>query len=356
MKPIEPEAPAQGHRAVWDACIRSALCAPSPDNTQPWRFEWRADAVTIRLDTSHTGRFLDAGGAFPMFSLGAVIENFAQTASALGHGLHADASDAAGRGVLVRLVPRVDTTRDLHLAIARRHTFRGALHPLENDDVLDDLQRDVAPGFKLRWVNQRREWAALATVMARAERLRFGNRTCHTEMHGALRFGAAEDGLPAGTLGITPTQAALLRMLRPWPLMRALRRLGGTRLMARESHRALRQCAGLGVLTQETGGSWLDAGRAFQQVWLAMVDAGITLQPWAVTVMLASTLDWERGPAFCAKERVEARQIVTDLHAALRDPRPPGTYRLAMLFRYGQCDPTPDQFTPRRPLATFIDT
>src|SRR5689334_3439847 len=58
--------------------------APSADNSQPWRFVWDGERLSLRLDAVRAQQGLGSDHPANLMAIGAVIENLAQAAEAIG--------------------------------------------------------------------------------------------------------------------------------------------------------------------------------------------------------------------------------------------------------------------------------
>ena len=209
----------------------------------------------------------------------------------------------------------------------------------------------------LEWIADRRRIRAFARMVTSSDRFRFQYEPFHEEIFRQLRFTAGEaeetrDGLDIRTLELPAGAATLIRWLRPWPRMRRLQQLGLDRLLTLPSGVSVRGSGALGVLTVPEPGSqhFLEAGRAFQRLWLAATEQGLCLHPLgSLPVLLAH---WEQ----LAGKKLHAghQKVAEKLGTRLRDLVPSTRGRtLAMLFRIGHCQP-PSYRSLRRPIQEVL--
>ncbi|HVG83166.1 MAG TPA: hypothetical protein VM820_01565 [Vicinamibacterales bacterium] len=130
--------------------LRAALLAASPHNTQPWRFEESAAAITVYADRArHLGSF-DPFRREMHLGLGCAIENFVLAARVFGIATDVDVAKGrlelspgphpvvAARIALGAAKPSSDPLFD---AIPKRLTHRG---PYRNRSIAPELLRQLA--------------------------------------------------------------------------------------------------------------------------------------------------------------------------------------------------------------------
>ena len=135
-----------GHRRP----LRAALLAASPHNTQPWRFEESAAAITVYADRArHLGSF-DPFRREMHLGLGCAIENFVLAAGVFG--IATDVHVMKGRldrspgpqpvvAARIDLGPARPSSDPLFDAIPRRRTHRG---PYRDQSPAPELLRQIS--------------------------------------------------------------------------------------------------------------------------------------------------------------------------------------------------------------------
>ena len=296
--------------------VRAATLAPSPDNNQPWRFRFEQGKLLVYEDRARRLPS-DVCSMFSMLALGAAVENVVIEATRHGLAAHvhyledgvpgpsnADVTHgtaweghppycqpSAGAEVPlaeVRFSPSAEPDR-LALCLQSRCTNR---HPFSRQPVqgaaIDQMTAAVTrfDGCRVTWITQRPAIRHLSKLVAIADRVRFERAEFHAELFRQLRFSAEEaertcDGLDVRTLGLPPGGGLLLRSLKSWPLVRALNRLGLSRMLTTPSTSLVRKSGALGLLTvdQPISQSFFAAGRAFERLWLTATDLGLSLHP-----------------------------------------------------------------------------
>lgn len=284
-------------RAILDA----ARLAPSADNSQPWRYRWREEALELWIDRQRSGRVSDAHYMLSDLAIGACIENITIQALALGLRMDQTLLPLPREAPLFAALLRWDATTPLEspllAAIGTRFTDRRLLRGRPpSDDCRQRLSRESAsfPGVELVWLDGGPRRAALKTI-GMAETLRFASRGLHGELFSSIRFGmgrksTCEEGLAPASLAVEAPLWPLFKAMRQWPLMRTLNRFGAAGVLGFRAARlpaSLAPALCLLCVRDVSRQSMITAGRAMERVWLQATSDGLSVQPLAAAGVLA---------------------------------------------------------------------
>ncbi len=324
---------------------RAGVAAPSADNTQPWRLRLLDDGLEILADDRQPALFFDADGMATSIGCGAMIENIAIAAST--HRLATEAHYDGNRArPLARLRFMPDPTVDsdeLAPMIEQRQTERRLYDPRKRvaDEVFDRLAKRLSarPGFQLHRYDEPRARADLIRLLTATDRIRFDHPRVHVDFYDTLRFGASaeqtRDGLAQHTLGIEPFFIPVLKLLRPWPRMRFMNRLGLHHVMAlRGTWLPLKSAPHLVALSGPADSSDIDKGRAMERFWLDATREGLSLQPQGALPLFLARLHRLRGDGF-TPARIDALRNIERRLLALTPRLDPTREQIFMLFRIG---------------------
>src|SRR3989344_1472778 len=266
--------------------VQLAVHAPSGDNAQPWAFALGEDSLTLLTIPGADATLYNFRERGSYLAHGAVIENIVLAAAQRGYQasvyLLPQTPDATARISFVAGVPAPDplatmilmraTNRKPYevkpLAVQDREAVAGAAHGVE--------------GVEARLVEDTSDIAALAVAISVNERLLMENRQLHDFLFGMIRWSQADEeakpGLYVKTMELPPPVQILFRfVLRYWPAVRALNLIGLSRFIPKQS--ALVYCAtsaiGVIILKDEAEADFIQAGRAFERVWLAATLRGL---------------------------------------------------------------------------------
>jgi nitroreductase len=344
-------------REVVERILAAAVLAPSADNSQPWRFAVHDDTVSLWVDPSRADSISDVDRVLTHTACGAAIENIVIQAAALGY--ETDVAlfpQPCPPDLVARLTWRPGPVRwtELAQAIPARHTNRKLYQhrPIEGS-VLKALADtgQAFPGVALRWLTRQAGKASALRLMRHAEGERFLRRALHAELFSKVRFDVGwerpvDEGLPPGALEVEWPARPLFRLLRHWPVMRALARLGLHRVLGwRVADLPTRLAPAFGVVSvaSTSGESTVVGVRALQRIWLEATVRGIAMQPLAAGTILPRQLGWPGSP-------IPQRTLGT--MARLLSSVTLGRPGLVFL-RAGYAPPSRVRAS-RRPLETFI--
>ena len=340
------------------ALITAGVQAPSADNRHIARFEILGDGIRVCVDTRALASCPTHRRLFYEFSFGSIIENIVLRASMLGRACSPRLNARwQADGMVATLefpsgLPRPEPD-PLGSAIFSRHTNRRLYSrkrvPSELRDALR-LAAEVHPQVRVHWLDEPPLRSQALRLIRLAESERFRRKALHAELFDAIRFEegwrhASELGLPPGALEVETGFRMPFRVLRYWAVQRAANALGAASFLGlRAGWLPAWTAPHLGLLSVDRSEpfAFLQAGRAFQRLWLAADQHALALQPMAASVALAnqdSGAQWARSSV---RERLHSGL------AKLADQR-----HAAMLFRLGFAPP-PSVTAGRPPAETRL--
>ncbi|HPT51303.1 MAG TPA: hypothetical protein PKZ22_14120 [Accumulibacter sp.] len=337
--------------------LESAIQAPSADNHHRIRFAVDDDRIRVFAAEDLVLRPEGYQRLLALLSLGAVVENLRIAASRFGVAVDTRLLPEPERPDLLlncRLQDGGAVVDALWQRIPERHTCRTLRF---HGPSMSEAQRaelatavDRYSPCRLIWLDRPDQRPRVLRLMRLAETERFRNPLLHAELFSAVRFdvgwhGNCAEGLPPGSLAVEPPLRPFFALLRHWPVAKAANRLGMHRLLGvRSCDLPCRLAPHLGVLTVEKPDprSLLDAGSAFQRLWLTATAHGRVLQPLPASALYAAAGAQGEGiPDILQQTLVDGwRELV-------------GTDTPVMVFRMGFAAPSPI-VTGRQPLAHYL--
>jgi len=270
--------------------------APSGDNLQPWKFAAQGERLLVHHDPCRDRSLFNVRYSASFIALGAALENISLAASAQGYFSHIDFFPEADDSDLIAGVNFVRSAiaDPLHRYLRDRCTNRrpcskASLKP----EVLTSIEASKNyPDIQLAWIHGNK-LRVLAPILALADRQIFENCLIHEHLFSTIRWTRDEvkrtrDGLPVQALELGRAGALAFRQLRHWPVVRLLNGFGFSRLAAGHSAALMIHSAAAGLLIgrDPSPRGFLDAGRAFQRVWLGATQAGLAFQPMTAAIFL----------------------------------------------------------------------
>lgn len=305
--------------------LDAAAAAPSMHNTQPWQFRvlGASDTIELRADPERVLPYSDPAGRAVHIACGAALFNLCLAAA------------VAGRQPVVQLLPdplqplllatvrlagshrTQQAERELHAAIARRHTNRS---PFSRRSVPPGVQVELAEAARtegaILHVLDHDETARVLKLARDAERDQLADPAYRAELARWAGGERGQEGIPDSAVGPrSPDEPTPVRDFAP-----------GRRPA---SYAWFEENPQLAVLSTHSNAreDWLRAGQALQRVLLTATDRGIAASP--LTQPLETADAW-----------------------MIRDPRS-GNEQPQMILRIGYGLPVPP--TPRRPVSDILD-
>lgn len=350
MRPAQP---------VLHRILGAGVLAPSADNRHRLQFQVTDAAVHLIGTDASTWPSQPHRQMLALLALGGVIENMALRSRQLGLVMkvsHWPDMQRPGHVAELSWDASPLPADPLALAIESRHTnrrfYQRSALPAS---TLSDLSAAAAasPGALVRWLDAGRERDLALRALRIAETERFRRQCLHQELFEAVRFdvgwqSSADEGLPPATLQIERPMRGPFSLLRHWPLMRTACSLGAHHMLGLRA--AYLPCAlaphiGL-MLAGATSERWatVQAGRAFQRLWLAAAQAGLALQPMAAATALARQAPGAGWVSATAK---------TELGRVLQRLCPEPELQAYMFFRLGRAR-APTAVTTRHALEHYL--
>ncbi len=276
--------------------IEAAILAPSADNSQPWLYRWNNEALEIWIDESRSGGFSDQRFVLSDLAIGACIENIVMRAHSFGYDSQIeylpDPEQTPLWAARINFSPAPKQYEALAQFIPERHTdrsfpWKGPITTATEQFLSDEAAK--IQGVTLIWIDGTPNYKAALKAMWLAESLRFSNKELHHELFSSIRFevgnrASCTEGLAPATLAIEPPLRLAFKLLRHWPVMKALNWLGGNYLIGFRSAvlpTLLSPALCLLSVEQTDRASIIRAGQALQRTWLSATAQGISLQPFA---------------------------------------------------------------------------
>jgi len=347
-------------KTILQQLLQAAVHAPSGDNTQPWRFivDWEAGQISLHVDGSRDPSPMNAGNRMARIALGAALENIVRTAE--GNGLHLEFEQPTPPALAaVRLRTEAQTAalvQEIQQRVTNRRVYDGRPLPPE---MLAGLEQQTAPIEEVRtfWICDRARIIALASLIARADKLMFGEASMRRAFLAKIRFDdktggePAREGLTPASLELTAFERFALRLLPSIPSW-FLRLTGGLRAFAVKARKLAESASGFCLVTASdvTEKADLLVGRAVQKAWLALTENDLAVQPMMSLLVLENVRD--NGPASLIA-KVGERKLAM-LRDDFRTLAPEiGQSRPAFLMRFGYASP-PTGHCGRLPVDAFV--
>lgn len=339
--------------------LKLAVAAPSGDNCQPWRLILMDGRLQLFNRPDQDTSLYNHAQRASLLAHGALLENLAIAAP--GFGLRAEISlfpDPAVPEHIANVTFSEGERLDDPLCywVERRCTNRKKYVPIPLTEFQRrELVATPADGAAARvhLVHEPGEVRVLAGLLAKNDRLVFENRNLHAFLFDHLRWSDEEaratgDGMDIKTLELAPPDRLAFPLLKHWPLVGILNRLGLPRLIEHTALKLLGSSAAIaGVsLPDLEPATLVNGGRAMQRFWLQATSLGLAVQPVAGLALLVQRLRSGNN----AELNEAQRALVTEVGAGLDRAFDSAGRSLVMCFRLGT-SPPPSARALRRPAA-----
>lgn len=343
--------------------VSYGILAPSADNSQPWRFKLLDSSIRIIHDRSRADFLYNVNDIASLVALGAVIENICIAAPA--EGLECEVSYSDGKPdpqVIADLSVRESIVRTDPLfpfigkrcVNRRRYDGRGLSAGVKEALASEGLSQ---PGVRVHVVDEARVMRDIARLVYKGDRILFENRELLSGLLPWIRWTRAEvtskkDGMSLESLEINAVQKRLFRVIKYWPLLSFLNRLGFSTVAGMQSISLIRSASALFLITAPGRGrlDFLRGGRVLERVWLRAASLGLSVQPMTGITFLCSLLKLDKGRGLLDAQKIDAGRILEGLNSIFGLDDDTG---LVVLCRLGYAPPPSDR-SLRRPLEEVL--
>lgn len=323
----------------------AAVAAPSGDNSQPWRFVFRApNILEFHAIPEKDNVLLNVDDSGTLTALGAAIQNAELEAKSLGLSseirynkegtLVATFIFHKGGGGLSK------TERDLQQAITLRHSNRKPYKkiPLTEDDrkfLLDTAEGSTGVSFVI--IEGEKPMTLISRELTTMEEIALQNKSIHRLFFQSIFWSKARNsegksGLYIKTLELPLPAQLLFKILRYWSVASFFSRISFPKMVAETNAKQNASASAFGVITINRFNrmGYLEAGRLLERVWLATTARGMSLQIVTGLLFLARAMEHETSSIFSAAERASVRKAYARIRENLK-----GTDEPFLMFRVG---------------------
>lgn len=335
--------------------------APSGENCQPWHFVVRGPTVEVHLLADRDQSAYSWGQRSSYMALGAAIENMVIAASVEHYRApvrYFPDPENRFHAATVTFVSEPSREADpLVSVISERVSNRKpyAKEPLAEKDRAA-LIGAAGEGGELKLIEKREAIERLGRVGGTNEEVMLGNRDLHRFFFSHVNWTKQEDeekkmGFYIKTLELPPPARAMFRLMKHWPVMRALKALGVPRAVAAQNAALNASAAAIGALLIEGTEpvDFMEAGRAMERVWLTATARGLSLQPLTGVLFFKLLIEHGEDPMFSPHERA----VILAAYEDAADTFGAHGKHVAFMFRIGR-GPGPSARAIRFPLDEAV--
>jgi nitroreductase len=344
-----------------EVIIDAAAQAPSGDNAQPWRFVVRGNSICLynipgRDDSPYNYK---ERGSF--FAHGAAIENMVIAGESLGYASHVSLFPVPKNNECVaKIVFSKEKNPAPHVLLAAIHARSTNRKPYQKTQLTAEHQKqleDIRLGnnMELFLVADPSRAAALTKILSLSDQLIFEDHAIHRAIFGSIRWTSEQEekkkGLHVKTLELPPPARAMFSLLRHPGILRFLNHFGISKFIAKQSAANYAASSAIGAITipEIEDVNFVEAGRAFERLWLTATMLGLSIQPVTALVYLHKRIAANEAGSMALHHREAVVRAEKDIHALFGDPR--GT--IAMIFRIGYANPPSARSKKSKPEVVY---
>lgn len=341
--------------------LEAAICAPSGDNCQPWRFEVQGDTVRIYNLPGRDTSLFNFRQRASYVAHGALLENLHLAASASGYaaGVALFPDDSAPDLIAsVSFDPANVQVPPLYDAITARCTNRRRY----DSSHLSDNERNSlmaaaeGRGGRLVLTVAAEEKAFLAGIVALNDRIVFENENLHAFLFEHIRWNDHEaretrDGLDIKTLDLAAPDSVAFPLLKNWALVKFLNSFGMSRIVAGNARKLALSSSALGLVMVPGSGAadYINAGRLMERVWLEATRIGLSFQLMTgVTFLMQKVIDGDTSGLLAPHTA-----LIADARRKVAERFELESETIALMFRVGRGLP-PSARSLRLPVEALV--
>ena len=273
--------------------LNYAINAPSGGNSQHWTFKISDNKLTILSHPEKDNPVLNFRFRGTLIAQGALIENIIIAAS------HYDleamvniASDPNDQAIAQITFNDFQVSPDpLYSSIPKRFTnrkqYRDKIIPKE---ILTDIfnMANVLGGSMVNtfFIGDKNKMAIAGKAASNNEIVMLENKVLHNLFFKEVIWNSYEEKIKGGsglyikTLELKKPQEIVFRIIRHWPMMAILKKIGLAKFIASENAKIYETGGAMGAISVngDSHENFIMAGRVLERIWLSCAKEGINLQ------------------------------------------------------------------------------
>lgn len=345
-------------REIIQKILEAGAQAPSGSNSQPWKFCVRGDEISIYAYPEKDHPILNFRNRGTWFAHGAMIENMAVAAVALGYSIAVKEifSDKHDRKLIARVTVENSEKKGgdkLHKAVFDRTTNRKIYKntPLVREHLAEIESAARGYGINIYFTEDKAKIRELAHAVSRNEVVMFENKELHKLFFEELVWTEEElhkknKGLYLHTMELGSPQRAALKIIKRWGIMNFLNKsVKIARQIAKDNIKVYASAPLMGVaVVKDEDKEFISAGRSIEKIWLTATNLGLSLH-----LISGISFLWQRIHAGQTKEFSEEHiRIINDAYEKIKSIFGIKDGVVAVLFRIGDGG-EPTARSPKKP-------
>jgi hypothetical protein len=270
--------------------ILYAILAPSPRNSQPWKFLIENNKIRLYFDITKALPALDPNHRESYIALGAALENLLIAAKHFNYNFSVDYFPEGKTNneeiAAVELEEKKDNESEdeLFYIIEKRNTNRNpyALKPVHQDIVDEFIQIAINGNTHLYFIKDQIVKSLMAYVAMQATQKEYEDESIYRDLYSTLRFSEPEakqkgDGLEVKGLA----RRLVTKYLYHWKILPWLNMFGISKTLSLSSKKLLERTPIIGLLTSKEVSNleYVKGGQIWERIALTACKYGLSTQP-----------------------------------------------------------------------------
>jgi hypothetical protein len=270
-----------------------AINAPSGGNSQPWTFKVADNKLTIVCHPEKDNPVLNFSSRGTLIAHGALIENIIISASRYGlETMFYIAQDQNERAIVeITFADSYSPPDPLYASIPARSTNRKQYEdkPISKEILVNISNAANAlggPMVRTYFIEDKRKITVAGKAASNNEIVMLENKLLHGLFFKEVIWNSREEktkggsGLYIKTLELKKPQEIVFRIIKHWPMMSVLKKLGLAKFIASENAKVYGTGGAMWVISvnEPNHKNFITAGRVLERIWFSCVKEGISLQ------------------------------------------------------------------------------
>jgi nitroreductase len=343
--------------------LEIAICAPSGDNVQPWKFrvgESFIDVFNIPENDMSVYNFRQSAS---FIAHGALLENISAIAETFGYRVRVTLFPDEGDPCYVAHVnlektngmtgEKNDIINCIKLRATNRKPYKDtALTAGEKEKLFRAAGNEKA---KLIIVDNKEKLRKLVGVTSNNERLVFSNRFLHDFFFGHMKWTEEEArgviGFDVKTLELPLPAMVMFKFFRKWSRVKFFNKFGLVRVIGVQAEKLHATAPAMGaiIIPEYSPLLFIETGRVMQRVWLEATRLGLSIQPVTGILFFMQKIEANDHEEFLPEQTA----VIKNSYKVMEEIFEPAGRKIIFLFRIGKSDP-PSARTARLSLDQLL--
>ena len=332
-------------RQLLEKILTIAVQAPSGDNSQPWRFTYDGEALTIHVQPEMDHAILNVHNGGTLIALGALLHNLEIAAGSNGYKVcERDSTETTVTVVFQTTDTLIEST--ILQACLDRHTNRKTYgqKPLPAEVVAEIFDSNTTPDSKIKtsYLTDPKDIETLAEIASITESIALETKELHKLFFEGIFWDktaneAGKPGLFIDTLELPPPARLMFKVLRYWRVVSWLRAIHFAKTAANANKDVYASAPLFGVIhaSNDDRDSFIETGKQFESIWIGATKHSLGLQPLAGTLYLIRYIELYPEQTIIAPGHVDQlKKAATTLRTIFNTNAIP-----TMMFRMGYTQP-----------------